>query len=369
MLLFVLLSACAGSADPAAPGPDSDPVRVPLRWVRAFDGDTFERAEAGLRWSLALLGAAPSDALLVDVEVGPDEARFALDLGSAGFPDAARPHVDAAVAPLLASEEVALRGTMDLGRFLTLTLHSPGRYYAITGACATRGAWESERLGLSTGQVEVTESLLVDGTRWLTYASEPVDARGIAVSAVQAGEDEQEVLDVMENGFVRYAVYGPDGGLAPASAHSPAGQPARCAWCHEMNLLRPAASDPAWAALDALLDPWEDALLARQRAAAGHVDLDTYEVHEMGEQLGLFFLEPTVGRVAREWGTTEEAVRALGLPEHASSEYPEAGPLLRRSDVDAASPLPGAVLPVPEDGRSADPMLTLDGAEQLVGCR
>jgi hypothetical protein len=136
-----------------------------------------------------------------------------------------------------------------------------------------------------------------------------------------------------------------------------------------MNLQRPASTDPEAERLDALLTWSEDLLRARQEVAAGAVDLDTYDVHAWGEALGLFFLEPPLGRVAREWGVPEAEVSALGLPTHTSDEYPEAGPLLRRADVDAVSPLPGAILPVPPDGRIDDPALDLAGAESLHGCR
>lgn len=375
--VILLLAGCAADHVP-------DPGRVPLRWVRGHDGETWRDARAGLMWSLSLLGAEPpaDGSALARVDAGADDATFILDLAAAGFDDRARAAMEDAVAPLLASEEVDQAGHMDLGRFLMWTLYAPGRYYGVTGACPTRAGWEADTLVAEPARYGVTTSFLVEGQRWVRFNPGPADVGGIGLLAIEGEgeldgnfvETEYETVDVMPNGQQRYAVYDADGDLIAAAAETPAGQPGKCMWCHEVGIQRGspenagvegALSFDAFAgeaaAMDAVLAAWRG-------ARATETDWSTYEVHEHGELIALQFLRPPPDRVAREWGVSRAEVDALGLPSAEDPEHPELGPLLWRADVDAAADLGWAPLPVPEDFREPDPLLDLEGADALAEC-
>ncbi len=342
---LLLLAACAA---PEAP--------LQARWVAAVDGDDAARAAVGLAWSWALLGgAAPAP-----TTEGGDRATFTIDPDALGLDARASEALAAALGPLRASDEHATTGAVDLGRLLAYTLHSPGRYYAITGACATVSDWQATRLGAVDADVTVTRSLLVDGPRAVRWS--------VARPALSATVDgvEHEVVDGMANGVARYAVYGADGGLAPYALHTAAGQPGRCAWCHERGLQRPADSDPEWARMDVAFDAIEARMWATSRAAG--VPVDDPLAHEEGERIVLDFLEPTARRVAAEWGVSVASVVALDLPTHVNDEYPDSGLRFRRADVDAADPRGIAHLATVADGRGADPAATLEGAEELGPC-
>lgn len=369
--MILHLFACA--AEPAA----VDPLRVPLRWVSGAEEDDWANARAGVAWSLSLLGAEPpaDGAAFDEVVVGDGVVDFTLDLGAAGFPDAALPAVEAAVAPLLASDEVAVTGRMDVGRMLVLTLYAPGRYYAITGACPDVDGWRARIREESV--YGVTTSQLVAGERWVRFQAGAAAVADVALLAEEgegslAGDfvvTERETVDVMANGQQRFAVYDADGALIPASTHTPAGQPGKCMWCHELTIQRGTPENAGvsgaltWAEFDAEADAL-DALLAAWRGGRDtEVPWATPDVHEWGELVVLQFLRPPAARIRREYG--DVALDALDA--RVEDEHPQLGELYWRAAVDAAY-APFLPLPVPEDFREPDAALSMEGVDALEEC-
>ena len=263
--MVLLLAACTqrwdgdeGGTAPtdAAEDPGDVPsLPVPLRWVRGYEGDTWESARAGIWWQLANLGAVPpADERAVSVvSATADEVRFTLDLEAVGFSEAALPPVADAVAFVATTDEHAFYGGLDLGAFFLRTLYEPWHYYAITGACGKDAAWSAAHLPPDPAAYAITESLLVDGERLDHYTEAPGSTAAIAhlveegIGAIADGSFEAvetESIDVLPNGMLRYAVYDEAGELAPWGQASPAGQPGRCLWCHEDHLQPGLASNP-----------------------------------------------------------------------------------------------------------------------------
>lgn len=331
---------------------------VRLRWVRAHPDETFEHAVDGLWWSLSNLGAVPpADAAVTDVDDAGDVVTFSLDLDGAGLSEGALAALDPTLTTLRAADEAEVYGAVDLGRFLMRTVYEPPVYFAVTGACATIDAWRAARPAADPAEYAVTTSLLVGTDRLVRFERSPGDVAAIAFEAVEGEgslEDgtfvggESHVVDVMSNGQQRFAVYDPDGALVATAdvADSPAGQPGKCVWCHEYTLqIGTAANDSAPGYLD--YDAWLDALVGIQAMMTERREqLDTAvafdharDVHRYADFLAEAFAEPSVDRLAREWGATtaevEDAIAAAGLVTFTSAEYPELGPLVRRDQADA----------------------------------
>lgn len=346
----LLLMSCTPEPGPGDSGLPADPLVVQLRWVGGgLLG--WEEAQDGLWWSLSSLGALPpAEPPLTIVEDRGDAVVFRLDLGAVGFPEAALPAVEEAVAELREAPSLARHGGVDVGRFLMRTLHEPWRYYAITGACEQMADWQAARQADHIETYAVTESILVEGDRLIEVNQGADDVRAIGFRSAEfvgglddAEVGEHEVIDVMPNGRQRYAVYGADGWLVAASdpAVSPAGQPGRCLWCHEGTLMLGAPNPPVegywtYEAFAASLADQVAVLEAHRATLETAVAFDAVrDVHAWGELLVEEFLHPTPARVALEWGISEGAVRLMGLSAQDNAEYPELGPVYTRAAVDA----------------------------------
>ncbi len=364
----------ATETDSAAPD-DPDRLRVPVRFVPTDGGLTEDRAVAGLAWALTHLGAAPPPD--PDTWLPSDGAARWLDLEAARLPQAAHHPAALALGPLRDSDEVAARGAIDAGRLLARTLHEPWWYYAITGACLNLEDWRAARGPGPAATYGVTESLLVDADRLIRFDPGPWSdlsqlsfevETGAGVLDGSAAPLEVEVIDLMPSGQQRFALYGPDGALMPAAdpVHVPAGQPGKCMWCHEGNLMSGTPDNPttaphaSYADWIAALGGMTDTLTAHRAVTPAPFDWADPQVHTDAELLVREFLLPTPDRVARELGWTEGAVLASieagTLHAARDPEWPDRGPVLRRSQVDAlmADYAPIAVL---DDGRDAAPVL------------
>lgn len=310
---------------------------APYRWVRGYDGETAEMAEAGFRWALSLMGA--SDVSL-DWRGDEDGASVAVE----GLDAAVQAEVDAEL-----GDERARFGGADLGRFLMRSLYEPARYYALVDA---PDRWEDVAEPRLT--YTVTTSLLTTSPRRvhlpdragcvedcgplvLTVAEQPG-----AGKAPHGRPGERERVDVMPNGQQRFTVYDADG-VRIAASEGPAGGPGRCMWCHEDHLMpgvpdqNPAVPGSISGARFARALDGLSGELASLRAMNPDVDWAHPEVHEQGELLAFTFLNPSAERLSREWGRDPDEVRdaLTGLTPAVDAEFPDLGPLYARADVDA----------------------------------
>lgn len=353
LLIVVALCACA---EPEAPAPPASLREVRVVWHQGWEGETWDRARAGLWWTLSSLGASPpaDERGLHLISVRDDEVVFDLDFDALGLPAGHEVAIDLALAPVWGSDEMALNGAVDLGRLLMATAYQPWVYAALAGVCPTYEDFAAARLGEGTASYLVTDSLLVEGERLLTMRQTPTAPAEIAFVAAE-GEGsvlegdfevlEREVVDVMDNGQQRFAVYDLRGDLLPAATVSPAGQSGKCLWCHENHVMpimtsnTPAPGHLDFAEVSAVIALAQSLIDEARAADDSAVDYQTYEVHAWSELLVETFLFAPPARIAREWRVDEAQVRAhlddAGLVGAPHEEYPEFGLLYARADIDA----------------------------------
>lgn len=363
--VLMLAIAVLGGSCSAPPPPSDSALSIELRWIKSYVRESRADVETGLLWTLSFLGATlPSD--------GPDPLSWhanvvTLRLDDAGIDPDALTHWERLLASMKATEEYTATGALDIGRFVAMTLCSSKHYYALTGA-ETRYERAYANNVYAPERVAIVESAVSEGERLLEIGTGPA-AAGIAFVAHEGSGSvaqgtfvgvERELIDVMPNGQLRFALYGTDGELKPAAdrALTAAGKPSKCLWCHETDLSRPfkgRTSVPGYMSLGAfeerIAGRMQELRFARSKLPS-RIDFKRPQDHTYAELLYITFYEPSEERIAREWNVPVARVREelSGLPTHSHAEFDFLGPrLYRRSDVDPLAP--HRVLAPPTDPR------------------
>jgi hypothetical protein len=361
VLAIALLSGGCSRDEPA-----SDPrLSIELRWTKAYWRESRSDVETGLLWTLSFLGAAlPAD--------GPDPLSWrgtvvTLHLDRAGIDAELLPRWERLLASMKTSEEYRVKGGLDAGRFVALTLCSASHYYALTDAEPRYERAYANR-SYAPERVAIVESAVSRGNRLIERAESSTVADVAFVAHEGSGSVaqgtfvgiERELIDIMPNGQLRFALYDTDGTLKPAAdyALTAAGKPSKCLWCHETALSRPfkgRTSVPGYGSLESFerrIAELNAELQAVRSRLGSRIDFTRTQDHTYAELLYITFYEPSAQRVAREWNVSvSHAEKALSaLPTHAHREFDFLGSrLYRRSDVDALAPY--GVLRPPTDPR------------------
>jgi hypothetical protein len=343
------------------PQVDDDSWKVQrLRWVRGYDKETWELAQQGLLWSLAELGAvtSPVSHPIHVVSESEDEVVFDLDLLECGLPPNALEAVRIATEDTLTSDEKAIWGSVDLGRWIMRIVYEPWVYYAATGTCRNLDGWVAERLDPESVTYGVTVSNLVkDKNRLIALNDLPGSVERLAYLVTEGNGSiadgtfeptEHEIVDVLPNGIHHYAVYDTDGSLLPGGSPeiSAAGQPGSCMWCHESLWSQRGSSDnvspPPGISYDDFqiqVDQVDRVADARRREMNTILDITEGDVHTWGEWLVEMFLHASPERLAREWHTTpadaQRILDELQIITVPSGEYPDLGDIAARDALDA----------------------------------
>lgn len=363
-LLIVLL----GYQTSPAPVPDERLV-IQLRWCKAYPAETGKNIEKGLAWTLSFLGAElPKGSLPQVLRNTEDPAILEVHLEKAGFNATAQTALADILDSLKRTPEYERFCSVDLGRFVVLTVHSPFHYYRITGLPRTLASFRSIH-GMneqSTRHFPVIRSSIAVGNRDITFqtGASPRDWAFIAAEGYGRMEygnftpTEYEVFDVMPNGQLRFGIYDQNGHWETGTPAylGEAGKPGNCMWCHESSvqtLFSPTFDVPGQLTARAFKDTvrlLNTTLKQYQRSRKSEVEFDSVYAHTQHELLYITFMEPSAQRIANEWGTStgEVEYRLRYAPTHRNAEFPWMGLLYRRQDVDAlapvrATPIPGSV--------------------------
>jgi hypothetical protein len=354
------MAGCGPTAQPTDPA-----LSIELRWIKGFPGESRSDVTTGLLWTLSFLGAMlPRGS--PEVLTWRDET-VTVRLDHAGIDAGVERHWIQLLAAMKASEEYRRTGALDIGRFVALTLCSSRHYYALTRAsmryedARSRYAFDAQLVALVESTVAHGDRLLEvsQGGAWTDVAFIGHEGSG-SIRSGSFEKQEHELLDVMPNGQLRFALYGADGALklAASPALTAAGKPSKCLWCHETSLSRPfegRTSVAGYYSLSAFEEQIAERMERLRAARAGlrsRIDFRRAQDHTHAELLYVAFYEPSAERVAREWNIPLERVQQMlsRLPAHAHGEFKFLGErLYRRQDVDALAPY--GVVQVPTDAR------------------
>jgi hypothetical protein len=340
-----------------------DELKIQLRWVRAYPAEKKEDIVTGLAWDLSFLGAQLSTGALNRAMEWKDGESFILDLSILGFTTEAKIAWQQLIVVLKESEEYKIRGGIDLGRFIMLSLNSANHYYAITGAkknyqsFRSQFSFDSKQMGFATSTVSIGSRVVEIGRaeRFNQIAFVALEGTGSIVDNTFKVSG-YEVLDFMPNGQLRFAIYDDKGNLRTSADPNAAiaGKPAKCLWCHEIKLQPNFSNSPSvngfytkeeftqlLAARMSLVDSYRAALNS-------DIDFTKTQDHTKGELIYLSFMEPSAERLAIEWGiTTSEIKEKLkSMATHPHSEFSFLGnELYDRNEIEGFAPYAGVVIP------------------------
>jgi hypothetical protein len=350
-IFWALFFACNPSKEQAA----SHQIR--LRWVQSYSTQTWTEVEAGIKWSLSYLGASLDTSqykLLINRE---DSAHFVLDLDKAGFSEKALNAFQVIIDSLEKSEEYHFQRSIDLARFLVLTEHSSWHYYEITDVAPTLDDFFERHSHANEREFHLQKSAVAHHERKLRIAvgADPLSSSWIAeegTGSLDQGSfktEVYEVMDLMPNGQLRFAVYNQKGNLIPGSPHElgEAGKPSKCIWCHEI-IVQPLFFDtPApihgisIAEFNQLIDSSQQMINRYRSKLPTVLDYSRRKEHTAGEILYISFMEPSLFRLQKEWNldSTEIKSSLANMKKHIYPEFPFLDSLWYRYYTDSMAPI------------------------------
>ncbi len=354
------------------PGPPPERLHLALRWCRAYPAETSNNITMGMAWALSHLGAELPKGSLGKVLVPTQEPYvYDLHLDRAGFGPTALDALATILDSLKHTEEYGRYCSIDMGRFVVLTAHSPYHYYRITGMPRTYASFRSlhDLDRVPTLHFPVVRSSIAKGNRIVEFRTGKSPQQWAFVAAEGEGRielgnfepTEYEVFDIMPNGQPRFGIYDRNGTLEASTPVSlgEAGKPGNCMWCHESSLqtlFTPTFTVPGKLSPKAFRDTiqrMQTVLRQYQRNQRSEIRFDSAYHHAQHELLYISFMEPSLERVAEEWQMPRLAVQNMlrHLPRHPHPEFPWMGMLYRRRDIEPLAPVRCA--PTPEHVREA----------------
>jgi hypothetical protein len=328
-------------------------LKINLRWVKSYDGENLENIQKGLFWSMAFAGAELPKEVAKNGFVLKSKDVIEIDFSILGFDKNSQEKWQNLIEYAKNTEEYKKNNTIDLSRFLVFTVYSSWHYYQITGVSTNLG--DSLKNTIKSNKLSafaVTNSCVAKGHRLLKYQIEPdilkskflaVEGKGSLIDS-SFGADKFEVIDLMPNGQLRYAIYNIDGGLVPYSPtdYGQAGKPAKCMWCHE-GIISPLFTDNQEvrgfkkpAEFNQEMIQFQQILNAFRKSQPSVLTLESHKDHTFAELLYIGFMEPSIERLSVEWGVSVAAVKSKlkNLTTHRHHEFDFLGELYDRKEVE-----------------------------------
>lgn len=336
--------------------------KIKLRFTKNYPEEKIESKKTGLLWALSFLGADLPKGCFKNALKKQDSVIYVLDVSKVGFNEKAVNALKKIIESLKESEEYKVAGGIEVGEFIMYTLGSSWHYYEITGASKTFQEYRSIHSDFKM-LFPVTNSMVAAHQRLLQFS----DFKKVQENSYFALEGEgsladgtfiasvTEVMDLMPNGQLRFAVYGKEGELLDASPRSSglAGKPLKCLWCHEINIqtlfskndsvgnfISPETFKNTIAKQKQLLDKYRAGLKSE-------INFNNKQDHALMELLYISFMQPSAYKLSKEWGEeqTQLGEKFKGLKTHDHFEHKFLKQLYHRADITKFAPYKTVALP------------------------
>lgn len=364
--ISILLYSCVNNTEEIVDKEEDLIIR--LKWFSGSFDQSKEEAKAGFAWTLSSLGALLPAGSVDKVMTEFEENLFEIDLSQAGFTDEALEALGTIVSRMKSSHAYETNSYIEMGRFVMLTLNSSNHYYEITQAPKTIDEFRSNYAFNNGAKMRVIKSSISITPRLIEIAeaSKYEEIAYLAVEGIGSFEDETfeakefEVFSFMPNGQLQFAIYDVNGRLKEAADDSftIAGKLAKCLWCHETSIQPLFQEDPVLEGDTfiseedfSILRDKQNLFLAEYRSSLrGDIDFFNLQDHRFQEYLYIDFMEPSIERIALEWGMgiDEVALILADVSTHTQSEY-NIENVYDRNDIEPLAPYTS--LAVPESAR------------------
>lgn len=330
-----------------------DTYSLDLKWNKSHEAQTKQEAQIGFVWALSFLGAdlpkgSVGEAIVWDSNV------MQVDFFKLGFNARGLEALSKLLYLFKQSEEYKKNGAIDLGRFIALTLNSSNHYYAITGIANSftqfkkDKRFDSKQFAATNSKISLHDRIidLPDSTN-VGYIEDAYVANECD-GKIKDGNykiTSFEVMEQMQNGQLRFGVYDTTGVLMVSSI-GPAGKPAKCLWCHEINiqpLFFEQVDEPGFYGAEEfirIVARNTSALQEYRKTLSSDLDFSKRQDHTNTELLYISFMEPSAERLALEWGISLGSVKEKlkGISTHIHHEFGYLGDLYFRDEIEIYSP-------------------------------
>lgn len=322
---------------------------VKFSYTINYKGDTISNKLTGLKWALSYLGATlPKGSFSKGIKNLTPET-FDLDIDSLGFNETAKKSI-LIITDSLQNTKEGKKG-IDPGLFVSLTVGSSWHYYKITGAPKSCKSVLDDFKQNEYKAFPVTNSTITKHNRLIKYSaiSTPDNWTFVAIEgngSIADGtfsETTYEILNIMPNGQIRFAIYNKKGELIPASpkGHGSAGKPAKCLWCHEIVVNPLFGINTAVKGFQTPQQFNEDVKEINKRLSQyrqtlnSDLDFTKTQEHTQMELLYISYMQPSRERLAAEWKISPYEVQKLTAKLEAvdHEEFKFLGKLINRKDV------------------------------------
>jgi len=367
VIMFFLVGITLMMVNSTACNQEND-LSINLRYFNETGINSQDSIQTGLKWVFSYLGASLE---IGSVEKGIhffENDRIKLELKYLGFPEKAIAIWKRLIPEMKKSEAYRLHNSIDIGRFVMLTLNSSYHYYALTDVQSTLADFkEKYKIRKKPIIFQQGESGIAIGDRfvYLAMPANHLDSIGYLAEEGEGSKKENnfkatdfEVFSFMQNGQPRFAIYDEYGNLKPSVPVNlgKAGKPAKCMWCHEsiiQTTYKPTNGKPHLLGFKKIIRKRNKQLNKFQSQLSSELDFTKKQDHSQGELLYKLFMEPSVDRLAFEWEKSPEFVREKleGIPFHTIDAFRglDFGKRYHRASIKHLAPF--KVIKTPENAR------------------
>jgi len=335
---------------------------INLKWNKSYPTDNLDKNVIALKWCLSFLGSdLASDTTLTGLSIKKNNI-ITLDLNKLKFNKKASKHLKTLNSKLKNTEEYKKNNTIDLGRYIALTIGSSNHYFKIVDIPRKLDNYNSlYTLDTIKGYIDNSSISFVDRIISISKKNTQNGQAYISAEIDSISKDiyEFETVEIMSNGQLKFGIYDREGNLKDAADNqvTRAGKPAKCIWCHETGIqpmFRKQKDHKGYLSYQKLqdtLDYYNKQLRSYQSKIWKDKQIVNKRLHTEMEVTYIAFMEPSVEHLSNEWGIGIQEVqkKLKHLSTHRHHEFDFLGDLYHRKDVDSIAPW--KVLEVPESIR------------------